>query len=165
MEQPIAKKVVVKSILFTNWTKEDFTCSWDGVEYDFPAGHSMYLQDYLAHHFAKHLAQRECNRKKINFNSPEFQEFGQKCFSGQAIESDSSLKLEVEMAKANSAGGSDASEVEKMRATIERQKEKIRKQQEIIDKKSSVKTSVKKDGAKPAKDEESFEGLNDKKNE
>ena len=58
------KKVSV-AILFTNYTERDFSWSWDGVRYDFPAKADRMMEDYLANHFAKHLAIRELNRKGL----------------------------------------------------------------------------------------------------
>jgi len=89
------------AVLFTNWSKEDFTHQWDSVEYTFKAGQSTYIQDYLARHFAKHLAQRECNRINVLFTDRKFKEFYDKCFVGEAIEAETPLKLEVELEKAN----------------------------------------------------------------
>lgn len=52
----------MNAILFINYTDEDFSHSWGGVNYNFKAGTSMYLEPYLAEHFAKHLTNREINR-------------------------------------------------------------------------------------------------------
>jgi len=51
-------KVEVKSVLFKNFTSEEFVCSWDGVPYRFAAGKEMYVEDWKAAHFAKHLVDR-----------------------------------------------------------------------------------------------------------
>jgi hypothetical protein len=48
-------KEEVKSIVFKNFTKEEFVCSWDGTPYRFAPGKEMYVEDWKAHHFAKHL--------------------------------------------------------------------------------------------------------------
>lgn len=53
----------MKSVIFTNWTSEDFTWTWNSVPYTFPAGKTIYLEDYLADHFAKHLVDRELFRQ------------------------------------------------------------------------------------------------------
>lgn len=52
----------VKSVVFKNFTDEDFVCSWDGVPYRFPAGKEMYVEDWKAEHFAKHLVDRVMNK-------------------------------------------------------------------------------------------------------
>jgi hypothetical protein len=47
---------------FKNFTTEDFTWKFDGVPYTFKAGQEIYLEDYKAEHFAKHLIDAEMNR-------------------------------------------------------------------------------------------------------
>jgi len=86
---------------FTNWTKEDFSHKWDSVLYTFKAGESEMVQDYLAHHFAKHLAQREINKKNLLMNDRRYKEFYDKCLSGDKVSAESSLKLEMEIEKVN----------------------------------------------------------------
>jgi len=53
----------VKSIVFKNFTDEEFVCSWDSVPYRFSAGKEMYVEDWKAHHFAKHLVDRVMHKK------------------------------------------------------------------------------------------------------
>lgn len=70
-KQKPAKPVAdVTNVLFTNWTNEDFTYTWDKVPYTFKAGSSQYLPAYLAEHFASHLTDREM-LKKDNTLTPE----------------------------------------------------------------------------------------------
>lgn len=89
-----------KSVLFKNWSSEDFSWTWDGVSYEFQAGQTMYLQDYLAEHFAKHLADREMIRAGLELNyrtRPERQGFIDKCFdkaSAQSAESDAHAEFQ-----------------------------------------------------------------------
>ncbi|MDH4127317.1 MAG: hypothetical protein OEV44_01085 [Spirochaetota bacterium] len=90
-----------KAMRFYNWTNEDFSHKWDSVEYTFRAGESQMVQDYLANHFAKHLAQREINKKNLPMNDRKYQEFFNKCLSGEELSSETSLKLEMEIEKAN----------------------------------------------------------------
>ncbi len=85
------------AIQFVNWTDQDFTHKWDNVDYTFKAGESQLIQDYLAHHFAKHLAQREINRKKLLMTDPKFKIFYDKCLTGENIEAETDLKLEIKM--------------------------------------------------------------------
>lgn len=49
----------MKTALFVNFSDEAFTCSWDGKEYTFAPRERKFMQDFLAAHFAKHLANRE----------------------------------------------------------------------------------------------------------
>lgn len=51
-----------KSALFTNFSTDEFIGHWDGKPKKFAAGQSLYMPDYLAKHFAKHLANRELLR-------------------------------------------------------------------------------------------------------
>lgn len=48
----------VKSVVFKNFTDEEFVCSWDGTPYRFAPGKEMYVEDWKAEHFAKHLVDR-----------------------------------------------------------------------------------------------------------
>ena len=52
----------MKTALFTNFTNEEFTGYWDGKGKTFIPGQSLYMPDYLARHFAKHLTNRELLR-------------------------------------------------------------------------------------------------------
>lgn len=52
----------MKTALFTNFTNEPFIGYWDGKGKKFSPGQSLYMPDYLAKHFAKHLVNRELLR-------------------------------------------------------------------------------------------------------
>lgn len=66
----------VKSVVFKNFTEEEFVCSWDSVPYRFPAGKEMYVEDWKADHFAKHLVNRVMNKRgMITTNMVERQKF------------------------------------------------------------------------------------------
>ena len=56
----------MKTALFTNFSEEEFTGHWDGKGKTFTPGQTMYMPDYLAGHFAKHLVNRELLRKKAD---------------------------------------------------------------------------------------------------
>ena len=82
------------AILFTNWTAEDFSWSWDSVRYDFPTGQSMMLQEHLAHHFARHLAIRELNRNNKPTDKGNINILKAKCFTdGSEIVAENATKL------------------------------------------------------------------------
>ena len=53
---------MAKTALFTNFTSEEFTGYWDGKAKRFEPGQSLYMPDYLAQHYAKHLVNRELLR-------------------------------------------------------------------------------------------------------
>lgn len=89
------------SVVFKNWSSETFSWTWDGVAYTFKPGLEMYMQDYLANHFAKHLADREMIRSGMDLNyrtRPERQAFIEKCFPVETpvIVQDDETQAEVE---------------------------------------------------------------------
>jgi hypothetical protein len=56
----------MKTALFTNYSDQPFDGWWDGKKKTFAPGQSVYMPDYLAQHFAKHLANRELLRVDTN---------------------------------------------------------------------------------------------------
>lgn len=58
----------MKTALFTNFTDQEFIGWWDGKSKKFAPGQSVYMPDYLAKHFAKHLTNRELLRTDANGN-------------------------------------------------------------------------------------------------
>lgn len=58
----------MKAVNFYNFSDEDFSYTWDRDVFDFPAGETVKLQEYLAKHFAKHLVDRELNKAKLATN-------------------------------------------------------------------------------------------------
>jgi hypothetical protein len=58
-------KEEVKSVVFKNFTEEEFVCSWDSVPYRFPAGKEMYVEDWKAIHFAKHLVNKVMHKAEM----------------------------------------------------------------------------------------------------
>jgi hypothetical protein len=104
------------SILFTNWSNEDFSHTWNNEVFTFPVGSPpIYLQDYLAKHFAKHLANRELMKKgKVgdtdytiyvgNENSIVFMEFRDKALS-QPLQAATPLQAEIDTINRNETEG------------------------------------------------------------
>lgn len=91
---------MASAIVFKNFTSEDFSHTWDKIQYDFPAGVSMMLPEYLAHHFAKHLCIRELMRVGKIFNMEQVEIMKAQCFAGtetKKVEAVTPQKLEVEM--------------------------------------------------------------------
>lgn len=71
----------MQAIQFHNFTDEDFTWKWDGIPYTFPAGSTMFLEDYKAEHFAQHLVDHEMNKRGIPTNNlTERKKLGALCF-------------------------------------------------------------------------------------
>ena len=58
----------MKTALFTNFTDYEFIGYWDGKPKKFAPGQSIWMPDYLAKHFAKHLSNRELLRLDKNGN-------------------------------------------------------------------------------------------------
>lgn len=59
--------------IFSNWTSEDFTCTWGGVGTTVKAGDTIELPEYKAVTFTKHLVNREMMRdgKDASMASPD----------------------------------------------------------------------------------------------
>lgn len=66
--------------LFTNWTKDDFTYTFNNIPYTFKANSSTELDDGVADHFALHLANRELNNAGLPTDCPQLQDFVNNCF-------------------------------------------------------------------------------------
>lgn len=64
---------------FKNYSKEQFINSWDSVPYSFSPGQGMFLEDYLAEHHAKHLANREMIKDGLQVDDPRRSEYLSKC--------------------------------------------------------------------------------------
>lgn len=64
----MSKKEINSAVIFKNFTNEDFVGHWDGVEYTFKAGQETYIELWKAMHFAKHLIDRELNKKNVLTN-------------------------------------------------------------------------------------------------
>jgi hypothetical protein len=66
--------------LFTNWTKDDFSYTFNNVPYVFLANSSTELEDGIADHFALHLANRELNNAGLPTDCPQLQDYINNCF-------------------------------------------------------------------------------------
>jgi len=88
-----------QAVQFVNWTNEAFTHTWGKVAYTFEPGKIYMLEAYLAKHFAKHLADRECNNKEIRTMGPEKDEFMRKCIASDVVieaQSPTELKMKID---------------------------------------------------------------------
>lgn len=71
---------------FKNFTNTEFTWSFDSIPYTFKAGQEIYLEDYKAEHFAKHLVDRELNEmNKPTDNRVLRKELTDKCFPSDEV--------------------------------------------------------------------------------
>lgn len=74
----------MSTALFTNFTNEPFTGYWNGKGKTIKAGESLYMAEFLASHFAKHLVNKELlktnragnlvNKNGDKMTSPKFPE-------------------------------------------------------------------------------------------
>ena len=117
---------MAKAVTFTNYSDEDFTHKWDGVEYDFPKGQSTMLEFDLALHFAKHLANRELNKKGVEYvTTPVLEEEMKKAISTEnAIEEKDETKLKQAALNYNEMNREELAEEAKKRGiTVGNKKE------------------------------------------
>ena len=63
----------MKSVLFKNFTDRTFTWQWNSVDYTFQPHQEIFLEDWLAEHFAKHLIDDEINHMNIGVKDAEKQ--------------------------------------------------------------------------------------------
>jgi len=71
---------------FTNFSNESFSWKFGGVEYTFGVGQTMFLEDYKADHFAKHLIDRELNKAGLLTNNQSArEEMLAKCFPSDEV--------------------------------------------------------------------------------
>lgn len=90
----------MQTCLFTNWTDETFTGVWDKQSYEIKSGASIYLEDWKAEHFAKHLIDRELNKIGKSTADPIRDALKAKCFgSVEAVKTDILNKVEAPKAE------------------------------------------------------------------
>jgi len=89
------KKQQEKAIQFINFTNDDFTWKFDGIDYTVKAKQSTYFRKYQAEMFAKHLVDREMNKKKKATNlEPLRGELLKKCFGEDEIKAEGVDEIE-----------------------------------------------------------------------
>lgn len=83
---------------FTNFSDQDFSCSWNKEIYTVKAKETILLPGYLADHLAKHLIDRELTKEGVPTDRiPAREEKMQLCLGEVEIKTTSEEKLEVEM--------------------------------------------------------------------
>lgn len=89
------------AVVFTNFSDEPFTGLWDGVQYNFAPGQTMMVEDWKAHHFAKHLVNREMQKLDKNsmfLQDPRRESLFSKALPGVApVESEDESSLETKL--------------------------------------------------------------------
>lgn len=102
----------MNAIKFKNFTDRDFTWKYDGLPYTFKAGQEMYLEDFKAHHFAKHLVDQELNRQEKDTGNAKWREdLLVQCFPSDEVVSVVEA-LDIEVKKSKGKGKKEAKEVE-----------------------------------------------------
>lgn len=76
----------MESKIFLNWSNEEFVGMWDSIPYKFKPGQSVYLEDWKAAHFAKHLTDRELQKAGYGTADQRRAQFYSKCFVEETIE-------------------------------------------------------------------------------
>lgn len=94
-------------VLFVNWSDESFTGVWDKIETTIDAGESLWTPFWLAEHFAKHLVDREMNKKKIPTDHFTRETYVSKCIGNKkeleaGIKNDDPLGIKLLNNNANS---------------------------------------------------------------
>jgi hypothetical protein len=106
---------MASAIKFKNFSQEDFTCKYDGMAYTFKAGQEMYIEDFKAEHFAKHLVDREMNRTNTptNLMTPR-KALEAQCFPSEEVVSEE-VAIDIEARKAVKAPKKIESEFEDLK--------------------------------------------------
>ena len=86
-----------QALKFQNFTDRDFTWTFDSIPFTFKAGETIYMEDFKAQHFAKHLVDRELNRLNILTNNlTERAKLEAKCFpSAEVVSNEKALDIEA----------------------------------------------------------------------
>lgn len=117
-------------VKFTNFSDEDFTWTWNKVPYTFRKGGVKFMETGIAHHFAKHLINRELLKRgresdtspKKPEENPFFMELYNQCIEPVADTGEmDATKSEQEIIDRNmkeKMGIKDAPEVESPKPSI-----------------------------------------------
>ena len=86
----------MKAIQFKNFSEADFTWSFDSLSYTFPAGSTIFMEDFKAEHFAKHLVDSEMNRLGlVTDNKVERAKLMAQCFpSAEVVTPEEAFNIE-----------------------------------------------------------------------
>ena len=80
---------------FKNFSAEDFGWKFNGVPFTFKAGQEVYLEAEKADHFARHLINRELDKKGMKTDNKLARADMEKlCFPGDALPVEEALDLE-----------------------------------------------------------------------
>ncbi len=92
----------MQAVIFRNFSNEDFTYSWDSIPYTFRANSEMYMEDWKAKHFAKHLVDREMMKDKIQIDDQRRGDYLAKCLISEDVQVETEeSKVEMEILNLN----------------------------------------------------------------
>jgi hypothetical protein len=78
-------------VLFKNWSNEEFSWKWNGMDYTFRPGETKFMELWKAAHFGKHLTDREMMKAKLPTDHHSRKDYEVKCVSSvDKFEGDSS---------------------------------------------------------------------------
>lgn len=120
-----------KAVKFINWTNEDFTWKWGGEPTTIKANESIWMQDWKADHFAKHLADRELSKAGLPTDHFTKAEIISKTISESGVEVANSDTLETELLNRN-AQNTETSPVQQVQEEAPKKKMGRPKKEEVI---------------------------------
>ncbi len=81
-------------ILFTNWLNKNFIGKWAGEKQVFKPGQSIWIENWKAKHYAKHLVDQHFNKLDMKTDHFTRKELEEKCIAGKE-EVGSNIKSEL----------------------------------------------------------------------
>lgn len=88
-----------KAVVFLNPTDKPFSHTWDNVPYTFHPNRRYFLEDWKAHHFAKHLANFILNTKGLPVTDSSRESILKTILppEEESVEAEDTSKLETEL--------------------------------------------------------------------
>lgn len=118
-------------LYFKNWSTEDFTHTWDSNPTTIKAGEIKPMEDYLAHHFAKHLTNRELQKDGLPLVCKERDIYYNNCFA--EVDVKETIKEKAKKGEAKKLDDSPSGELKPEEFAD------LRKKDEVTNKKGSKK--------------------------
>lgn len=141
---------MAKMVQFTNPFDKDFSWTWDSDPYTFPAGQTVYMEDWKAVHFAKHLVDRELLQNGLMVNHQSRVELERKCLQMEGTKEVEEGRISMEIENSNREAEDGAEERIVKKAVKPRA---VRKSKKVVEEEA-------KNESEEPKDEE-FEGANE----
>lgn len=122
--------MTMEAKLFKNYTDEVFTWKFNGMVHTFQPGQEIYLEDFKADHFAKHLVDRELTKANIQTNNEQARkQLTAKCFPvAEVVTSEEALNLNTKKEKKSEVKEEkEFEELEEVTTEIKEEKPKVEK--------------------------------------